>query len=559
MNQVSIFKPGYNCWRIERASRASILVDYANYYRDLYHAILKARHSLFIVGWDIDGRIELMRGKAAEGLTTPTCLFELLKWKCEQNPDFKVYMNKWDYSIFFAKEREPFAGRRWKSIKTKNFHYVVDSVLPLAASHHQKIVVVDDEVAFCGGMDIALARWDYREHHPVNPDRCDPSGLFNNGHHVHFSPYHDLMMMTAGPAAYALAELVRERWKLASGYDAHPLVKKPADHIPESWPSGFDPDFENVDVAIARTLPPVKRRKRVEEIYQLYLDEIPQAEKFIYIENQFLVQNDIARAINKQMRLKPELRVIAVSCDKPKGVMEKKSMWTPRLEFKDIVESGGCADRIVLVHPISREDGQEDPVRIHSKLMIIDDKFLHLGSANINNRSMGLDTECDQVIIGHDEKSRAKIAAIRTDLIREHSGREAAEIERLIHEGAPVSELVREVPTSRQHFKIIDDEEFRDEKFVPLARRVSDPRRPLISAELTVPVSSRRLRKYFSIPWVWAALVVLLLLSTFVSDKSHFWMVAGLVVLFWLVAIVIAHIAVGVYNKQADDKKKRRG
>ena len=515
-----VLKPGKNCWRIEKASYASIIVDYANYYRDLHKSICKAKESLFILGWDIDGRIELLRGKDKENCPAPSCLFELIKWKMEQNPDFKVYLNKWDYSIFFAKEREPLAGLHWHTIKSENFHYCVDGVLPLGACHHQKIAVIDDEVAYCGGMDIALARWDFREHHVNNPDRKDPSDLFHPDHHIAFTPYHDLMMVTAGDAARALAQLVRNRWTLASSERPIPLFPKTASALPFSWPDSDPPDFENVDIAIARTLPPVKANSRVEEIIWAYIAEIAEAEKFIYIENQFLVQKDIARAINKRLRERPALRVLAISCDHPKGVMERKSMWAPRLDFRTIVECGNVADRVALAHPVSREDGREDPVRIHSKLMIIDDKFLHLGSANINNRSMGMDTECDQIIIGKDKKSRVKIAAVRTDLIREHSGREADEIERLIDTGAPIQAFLDEVPMSRQHLKRINDKPYRNEKFVALAKMVSDPRRPLITANLTIPVSSKYFKKHISKPYVWIVLFILLLAGAFYFEKT---------------------------------------
>lgn len=517
----SIFKPGTNCWRVEKANHASIIVDYANYYRDLHQSICKARKSIFILGWDIDGRIELLRGEDKEKVDAPSNLFDLIKWKVETCPDIKIYFNKWDYSLFFAKEREPLAGLHWRQIKSDNFHYCIDGVLPLGSCHHQKVAVIDDEVAYCGGMDIALARWDFREHHPVNPDRADPKGLLNPHHIEPFAPYHDLMMVTSGPAAQALGELFRDRWKLACNHEMYTIEKSDTKDIPHSWPDADPPDFFNVDIAIARTLPPVRRRVRKEEVIAAYLAEIPHASKFIYIENQFLVQKDIARALNKQLREYPELRILAISCDRPKGIMERKSMWAPRLEFREIIESGGVKDRVALVHPISCENGQTDPVRVHSKLMIIDDKFLHLGSANINNRSMGFDTECDQILIGNDEASRKKIAAVRTDLIREHSGREAVEIERLIETNAPIAAFLEDVPTSRQHFKRIDDEIYRHEKFVSFAKKIADPRRPLITADLTIPLSNKHFKKHISKPWIWfiAILLVLLVISavSFVS------------------------------------------
>jgi phosphatidylserine/phosphatidylglycerophosphate/cardiolipin synthase-like enzyme len=57
---------------------------------------------------------------------------------------------------------------------------------------------------------------------------------------------------------------------------------------------------------------------------------------------------------------------------------------------------------------------------VHAKLTIIDDVLLRIGSANINNRSMGFDTECDLSLEGGGEPgvgNRAAIAALRTQLL----------------------------------------------------------------------------------------------------------------------------------------------
>jgi uncharacterized membrane protein YdjX (TVP38/TMEM64 family) len=189
------------------------------------------------------------------------------------------------------------------------------------------------------------------------------------------------------------------------------------------------------------------------------------------------------------------LRVLAVSCDKPQGIMERKSMWSGRVLFRDTVESGGVADRVVIAHPISRERGIEQPVRIHSKLMIVDDQFLHVGSANINTRSMRFDTECDIVIEARDDRARRRIAALRTDLAREHTGFEAAEIEKLIATGAKAEKFLNYLSTSRQHLKRIDDEAYRHERFAALARKFADPEKAFIPGWMTMPRRGRSVNK----------------------------------------------------------------
>lgn len=491
----SLFQPGQNCWRVEPATQATLIVDYANYYQAVFEAIRKAKRSIFIVGWDIDSRIEMVRGKDAEGVDCPTVFFDLIQWKARQTPGIQIYLNKWDYSLFFAREREPLAGLKWRRHSEPNVHYCLDCMLPAAACHHQKIVVIDDEIAFSGGMDIAVNRWDRREHHIEEPARCDPGGMAHAHEHIHFSPYHDIMLMVAGPAARALGEWVRERWRIATGQEPIELDYSEHPGLPETWPDSKTVHFENVPVAIARTIPAMRGNKGIGEIERMLLAEIAQAEKFIYIENQFLTRQTIARALNKRLHEKPELRVLAVSCDHPKGIMEKKSMWTWRVAFRAILEEGGVGDRAVLAHPISRENGKEDAVRIHSKLMVIDDRFLHVGSANINNRSMGFDTELDLVVAGDREDIRAKIAALRTDLIREHTGMEVEKIEHLIESGAPAEAFLNYLSTSRQHLRKINDEQYRYERFAKLVLKLADPDKPIAPGELTMPhhhVSTRR-------------------------------------------------------------------
>lgn len=91
----------------------------------------------------------------------------------------------------------------------------------------------------------------------------------------------------AGPAAWSLARLVRERWKFAS--DIEPLPLRDADEAssPHTWPDSDPPDFENIDVSIARTVPAMKDSPAIREIEQVYLDEIARAENFIYIRTSF--------------------------------------------------------------------------------------------------------------------------------------------------------------------------------------------------------------------------------------------------------------------------------
>ncbi len=507
----SLFTEGRNCWRATAASCATVVVDCANYYRDLYQSICRARHSIFVLGWDIDSRIELLRGDDVRGRRYPTNFFDLIQAKAAENPQLMIYLNRWNYSLLFAQERESFSEFRWRSRSPENIHFCLDSAIPNGGCHHQKVIVIDDEVAYCGGMDIALGRWDFRDHHAWNARRIDPGGGFHAHDRVSFGPYHDVQLAVAGEAATALAELARERWRVAAGYDPIPLRKPAGVTPPPAWPPADPPDFRDVPSAISLTMPSLLGAPPLRQAERMYIDLVGAAENMIYIENQFLTFEPVAEAINKRLHEKPELRALLVSCDLPHGYMEKKAMWTARAQFRDIIEKGGVADRVAIATPMSVEDGESAPVRIHSKIMIVDDRYLRVGSSNLTTRAMRLDTECDMIIEARDAATRARIADIRNDLIGEHTGLQAQEIAGIVNGGGAVDAFLRFNGNSGHHLIRVNDEQFREEMGSKLARSMADPARPFIPAELTIPHHYPGTRRHWTV-WLFSALPAVLLI-----------------------------------------------
>jgi phosphatidylserine/phosphatidylglycerophosphate/cardiolipin synthase-like enzyme/uncharacterized membrane protein YdjX (TVP38/TMEM64 family) len=510
-DEPALLQTGKNCWRSGFSGQVSLLIDCANYYSALHDSICKARHSIFILGWDIDSRIELLRGKDAENSPCPVVFFDLIQWKARQNPDLMIYLNRWEFSLLFASQRECLSNLKWRALSPVNVHYSFDGLLPVSACHHQKVIVIDDEIAFCGGMDVAIARWDHREHHPDDHLRADPGGVNHLIRKIPFGPYHDIQCVVSGDPARHLADWCRERWRRIAGFEPIPLRAPGIESAPFTWPRMVKPDFQDVQVGIAMTLPVLQGNPAVRHVEQLYLDMIARAEDFIYIENQYLTSRPVAEALNRRLREKPDLRVLIASCFESNGIIEKKSMWTGRLKFREILESGNTASRVTLAYPISREHGDEKDIRIHSKVMIVDDKFLRVGSSNLNNRSMGLDTECDLVIVAGDEKSRRKIAKIRNDLIREHTGRDMESIEKLIRRETDIGAFLNYISSSNQHFRQIDDERFRQEKFAKLCISLGDPVRPFIPPEWSMPYCYAGTRRNLPRRLVFSALLMILL------------------------------------------------
>src|SRR5690606_35912464 len=117
----------------------------------------------------------------------------------------------------------------------------LDDVLPIGTCHHQKVVVIDDAVAFSGGLDLAVRRWDTPEHKLADPRRRGPGG-------EGYRPFHDVQAMVDGEAAAALGALVRERWQRAACE-----VPEPAAPSHDVWPDSCDPQFRDCRIGIART------------------------------------------------------------------------------------------------------------------------------------------------------------------------------------------------------------------------------------------------------------------------------------------------------------------
>src|ERR1700716_1503827 len=199
-----ILQPGRTVWRIERADRAAILIDGAAFFATVREAILKAQHSIFIVGWDIDSRTEL-RGDGPPADGYPTGLAAFLADLVEARPGLRVHLLLWDYSLLYAHEREalPRLSLQWQMPPQVTF--CLDSTVPFGSSQHQKLIVVDDAVAFSGGLDLTIRRWDTGRQALDEARRVDPTG-------EPYRPFHDIQMMVDGAAAHALESLARQRW-----------------------------------------------------------------------------------------------------------------------------------------------------------------------------------------------------------------------------------------------------------------------------------------------------------------------------------------------------------
>ncbi len=469
--KTGVLRPSRNVWRVEEAARARLLVDAAHYFETLRTAMKNARHSILIVGWDIDSRTRLVgpSGKVDDDL--PETFGEFIAALARENPDLEIKLLLWDYSVIYAMEREllPAVPLRWNT--PRNIDLCLDDEIPLGASHHQKIVVIDDCLAFSGGLDITVRRWDTPAHDPANDLRVDPGD-------APYKPFHDVQMMVDGAAAAALGELARTRWHRAA---CEELTPAPAGGDP--WPAGVDPHFAAAAIGIARTEPAVNGSPAVREIETLFPDMIAAAQRWIYIENQFLTCTEVASALAGRLGENPDLEVLLVAPKTHEAWLEQQTMLAGRIRFMEIIRQADVADRVRLVYPTVGKEGQEVDVMVHSKVMIVDDALLRVGSANLCNRSMGTDTECDLVIEASDDASRAGVLDALGRLLGEHCGVDSGEIAGALHEtGSIFATMDRARVKDRGLRPVADGEEPPGEAFTAI-ESIADPGRPIASGE----------------------------------------------------------------------------
>ena len=394
--------PGRNCWRVAQAERLALIVDAADYFRVAKQAMLKARHSIYLIAWDFDTRIRFEPGgRTLEG---PNKLGSFLRWLDKERPELKVHVLKWDMGALLALMRgmPPMTLMNW--LTSERMRFKLDSAHPLGSAHHQKIVVIDDVLAFCGGLDMTAKRWDTRAHQDEDDRRLG---------HRH-DPWHDATTAVDGEVARAIGDLARERWFCATGERLPP--PPPAEPI---WPEGLSPTLQDIDVAVARTMPAYDSLPSVREIERFYVDAIAAARRTIYCETQYFASDRIASAIADRLAEPDGPEVVIVNPQHAEGIIEQEVMDTSRSRLLRTVEGLDRQDRFLICHPVTRAGR---PIYVHAKILIVDDWLMRVGSSNLNNRSMGFDTECDLAVSidAADARRRRTVTRVRNDLLAEH-------------------------------------------------------------------------------------------------------------------------------------------
>lgn len=497
-----LFDPGRNCCTVARANRVALLVDADEYFRAFMRAAERARHSIVIVGWDFNSRTPLAWDDDKDA--RPVILGEFLNRLARQRRALSIYILDWDFPMVFGVDREfpPLYGAGWKPHRRVHLRY--DNTHPAIGSHHQKIVVIDGAMAFLGGLDLTCRRWDTRDHRADEPRRVADGQPY--------PPFHDVMVAVDGAAAGVLADVARGRWQRATGR-ALPPEKGAAKDAVDPWPPGLEPGLTAVDVAVSRTVPAGEDRVEVREIEALYLDMIRKARRYLYLENQYFTSHRIGAALAERLSQPDGPEIILVTRLASHGWLEEATMHVLRARLVKALHEADRHGRFRVYYPHVPGLSEGACVDVHSKVAIADDEWLRVGSANLSNRSMGMDTECDLTI---EARGNPKVAhAVRGFLVRllaEHLGREAAAVTQEMAARGSIAAAVEALRGEERSLRPLEELPEWSDAVISLAE-VTDPERPIEMEKLIAEFTPDEDVREAGFAWGKAAIAAVLCLA----------------------------------------------
>ncbi len=231
--------------------------------------------------------------------------------------------------------------------------------------HHEKIVVVDDEVAFVGGIDISDLsgdRWDEHRHPPRGS-----------------TGWHDVATRLRGPIVADVAQHFRDRWQETAGEMLPaPVVQSPAG---------------DTEIQLLRTVPEKTYAFAARGEFSIldgYLRALKSAQRLIYLENQFLWSTEIVDVLTDKLRRppSPDFRMVLILPARPSNGAD-----TTRGQLGRLLDADDDAGRLLAATVRTHDAARSGPLYVHAKVGIIDDNWLTIGSANLNEHSLFNDTE----------------------------------------------------------------------------------------------------------------------------------------------------------------------
>ena len=401
-----LLEAGRTCWRVDRADRAAILIDAASYFAAAKSALGKARSTIHMLNWAFDPETELLPGRDGDSAAEAE-LGAFLISLTEARPELEVRILCWKSAVMISATQDFFPHRAKRCFKGTGVQFLLDATVPFGGCHHQKVIVIDGQIAFSGSSDFCPDRWDTSQHLDADTRRRN-SGLEGG----FYESRHELMSIVDGTAAASLEALFGRRWQRATGEILTSANRRSGD----GWPDAVMPDFKSVTTGLSRTEPAWHHQPGVCEVEALHLASIASASSCIYIENQYLTSPVMAAALSARLRDPQGPEVVLVSNQISPSWFDQLTMDRRRSAFMSRLRQADLYGRLGVYTPVTASGA---PILVHSKLTIIDDTLLRVGSGNLNNRSGGFDTECDLSfeVDPDDRAGRAGVDSCRNQLL----------------------------------------------------------------------------------------------------------------------------------------------
>src|SRR3954468_10305508 len=338
-----------------------VLIDGANALPRMAEAIRNAKRHVHVCSWHLEPDFD-------PGPRKSTPVKELLADTAERVP-VRVLVWAGAPVPVFQPRRGLVRQQREHLVRGTKIQCQLDACTRPMHCHHEKLVIVDDELAFVGGIDLtALAgdRYDSNEH----PHK-DEMG------------WHDASSLLRGPIVRDVAAHFALRWEATAGQ---------ALALPEAIPAAGD-----VTVQLVRTMPerayPALPHGEFSTL-EAYMRALRSAEKLIYLENQFLWSPEIIEVLEAKLREPPsdDFRLVVLLPHKANNGQDDTRGMLGRL-----VAADDGAPRFLAATIQSRTGDRSGPLYVHAKIGIVDDTWLAVGSANLNEHSLFNDTEVDVV------------------------------------------------------------------------------------------------------------------------------------------------------------------
>jgi phosphatidylserine/phosphatidylglycerophosphate/cardiolipin synthase-like enzyme len=374
---------------VRHGNKVEVLVDGEEALPAIQDAIRGARSHVHIANWHASPDFRLTREPGS-----PT-LRDLLA-ATAQRVDVRLLLWAGPPLPAFQPTRRLVRAEQRKFTENTAVRCVLDARERTMHCHHEKLVIVDDTTAFVGGVDFTALEGDRHDSVDHPPDRpiC----------------WHDLMLRLRGPIVADVAEHFRQRWtEVAAEELPKPVVPAPAG---------------DTSAQFLRTVPDgTYRFARDGEftILDSYLRALRSAQRLIYLENQFLWSPEIAEVLIDKLCDPPDdrFRLVLVLPRKPSNGAD-----TTRGQLGRLLDADDGKNRLIATTLTTQDEDRSAPVYVHAKLGIVDDEWMTVGSANLNEHSLFNDTE---VNIATDD--RELIRATRLRLWAEHLQRPVADLD----------------------------------------------------------------------------------------------------------------------------------